>query len=111
MPAQATTDAIDLKPHRCRSITAHTVTVAEQPQGDVAMGFRFRRSVKVLPGVRLNISSKGISTTVGVRGASVNFGTRGTTLNVGIPGTGISYSERISSGSDVSRAEVQHINE
>jgi|SRR5687767_1737639 len=63
------------------------------------VGFRFRRSVKVLPGVRLNISSKGISTTVGVRGASINIRPRGTTLNVGIPGTGISYSERLSAGS------------
>ena len=60
------------------------------------MGFRFRRSVKVLPGVRLNISPTGISTTVGVRGATVNFGAKGTTVTVGIPGTGVSYSERVS---------------
>lgn len=59
------------------------------------MGLRFRRSVKVFPGVRLNISSRGISTTVGVRGASVNFGPRGTYLNLGIPGTHIGVRQRV----------------
>lgn len=55
------------------------------------MGFRFRRSVRLFPGVRLNLSSKGISTSIGVRGASVTVGPRGGHLNVGIPGTGLSY--------------------
>jgi len=59
------------------------------------MGFRFRRSVKLLPGVRLNLSSRGISATVGVRGASVNVGPSGTHLNLGLPGTGISYRTRL----------------
>lgn len=59
------------------------------------MGFRFRRSVKVFPGVRLNFSRSGISTTIGVRGASVTVGGRGTTVNLGIPGTGLLYRQRI----------------
>ncbi|GIV96838.1 MAG: hypothetical protein KatS3mg057_1495 [Herpetosiphonaceae bacterium] len=59
------------------------------------MGWRFRKSVKIFPGVRLNISKRGISTTVGVRGASVTFGQRGTYLNIGLPGTGLSYRTRI----------------
>jgi len=63
------------------------------------MGFRFRKSVKILPGVRLNFSKSGVSTTIGVRGASVNFGKRGTYLNTRIPGTGISRRERIGSPS------------
>lgn len=61
------------------------------------MGFRFRKSVKILPGVRLNFSKSGVSTTLGVRGASVNIGRRGTYRNTGIPGTGISHRERIGS--------------
>jgi hypothetical protein len=61
------------------------------------MGWRFRRSVKVLPGVRLNLSKSGLSTTIGVRGASVNIGNRGSYLNVGLPGTGLSYRQRIGS--------------
>lgn len=59
------------------------------------MGFRFRKSVKVLPGVKLNISKSGISTSVGGRGATVNFSKRGTRTTVGIPGTGISYSTMV----------------
>lgn len=59
------------------------------------MAWRYRRSVKVLPGVRLNFSKRGVSTTVGVRGASVNFGKRGTYLNTGIPGTGLYNRQRI----------------
>lgn len=59
------------------------------------MGFRFRKSVNVLPGVKLNISKSGISTSVGRRGATVNFSKRGTRATVGIPGTGISYSTMV----------------
>lgn len=54
--------------------------------------FRFRRTIKIAPGVRLNISKTGVSTSVGVRGANVTFGRRGTTSTVGIPGSGLSYS-------------------
>ena len=55
------------------------------------MGFRFRRSVKILPGVRLNFGTRGISTSIGVRGAHVTFGRTGTRTTVGLPGSGISY--------------------
>lgn len=58
------------------------------------MGFRFRRSIKILPGVRVNLSKSGISTSR-VPGATVNIGTRGTKATVGLPGTGFSYSERV----------------
>lgn len=56
------------------------------------MGFRFRRSIKLFPGVRLNLSKSGVSTSVGVPGATVNVGRRGVRRTVGLPGTGISYS-------------------
>ena len=62
------------------------------------MAFRFRRSVKILPGIKLNFSKSGISTTFGGRGFSVTKGKNGTYQNVGIPGTGISYRSKISSG-------------
>lgn len=57
------------------------------------MGFRFRKSLKIIPGVRLNLSKTGVSASVGGPGATVNFGPKGTRQTVGIPGTGISYSE------------------
>jgi len=60
------------------------------------MALRFRKSVKLFPGVRLNFSGGGVSTTIGVRGASVNLGKRGTHLNVAIPGSGLSYRTRLS---------------
>jgi Protein of unknown function (DUF4236)/Bacterial SH3 domain len=56
------------------------------------MGWRFRNSVKILPGIRLNFGKSGISTSIGGRGASLNIGSKGTRSTVGVPGTGISYS-------------------
>ncbi|NNM78624.1 DUF4236 domain-containing protein [Sphingomonas sp. ID1715] len=55
------------------------------------MGFRFRRSVKLLPGVRLNFSTRGVSTSIGGRGATMNISRRGVRSTLGIPGTGLSY--------------------
>lgn len=54
------------------------------------MSLRFRKSIKLAPGVRWNISNGGSSWSFGPRGASVNVGKRGTFLNAGIPGTGLS---------------------
>jgi hypothetical protein len=59
------------------------------------MGFRFRKSVTILPGVRINLGKSGVSTTLGGRGRSVTVGKRGTHANVGLPGTGLSYRERL----------------
>lgn len=61
------------------------------------MGLRFRKRVKIAPGITLNFSKSGISTTVGVRGASVNFGKNGTYVNTGIPGSGLYMRERVRS--------------
>lgn len=62
------------------------------------MGFRFRRRVRILPGVYLNISRNGVSTTIGPRGASLNIGKQGVFLNTGIPGTGIYRRDRLFGG-------------
>lgn len=59
------------------------------------MALRFRRSVKLAPGLRLNFSGSGMSLTAGPRGASVNFGSRGAFLNSGIPGTGLYSRSRL----------------
>jgi len=56
------------------------------------MGFRFRRSVRLLPGIRLNFSGSGVSTSIGGKGATLNIGRRGARATVGLPGTGLSYS-------------------
>jgi hypothetical protein len=56
------------------------------------MGWRIRRSIRLMPGVRLNLSKGGVSTSIGRRGATVNFGKNGTRSTIGLPGSGISYS-------------------
>ncbi len=56
------------------------------------MGFRFRRSIRLVSGIRVNISKKGISSvSVGKHGATLNVGKTGVHETIGIPGTGISY--------------------
>lgn len=41
------------------------------------MGWRYRKRIKILPGIHINISKSGISTNVGIKGASVTFGPKG----------------------------------
>ena len=53
------------------------------------MGWRFRKRIKILPGINLNIGNSGMSVNVGVKGASVTFGPKGTYVNTGVPGTGL----------------------
>ncbi len=56
------------------------------------MGFRVRRSFKVMPGVRMTVTPRGVSTSVGTRGARVSVHSSGrVTRTVGIPGSGISH--------------------
>ncbi|TAN11745.1 MAG: DUF4236 domain-containing protein [Burkholderiaceae bacterium] len=55
------------------------------------MGLRFQRRVCILPGVTLNFSRKGVSTSVGVRGARVTFGHGQRRITTGVPGTGLSH--------------------
>jgi hypothetical protein len=56
------------------------------------MGWRFRKSFKILPGVRMNFGSKGITSwSFGGRGVRVNVGKRGTTTTYSLFGTGLSY--------------------
>lgn len=55
------------------------------------MGWRYRRSVKLFPGVKINLSKTGASLSVGGRGATMNIGKRGVRRTLSIPGTGISY--------------------
>src|SRR4051812_34730650 len=59
------------------------------------MGFlRFRRSIKIAPGIRWNIGKKSTSLSVGPRGLKLTAGTHGVRTTVGIPGTGISYTSQ-----------------
>jgi hypothetical protein len=53
--------------------------------------FRFRRSVRIAPGLRLNIGKSGLSATIGRRGAHVTVGKGRTTTTLSAPGTGLSW--------------------
>lgn len=59
------------------------------------MALRFRKSIKLAPGIRWNLSTSGSSFSFGPRGASVSVGKRGTYVNAGIPGTGLSSRQRL----------------
>jgi len=59
------------------------------------MGLRFRKSVKIAPGVRMNIGKKGVSMSFGGKGLRVNTSSRGVSVSSSIPGTGISYRKQV----------------
>ena len=56
------------------------------------MSWRYRRSVKLLPGLRMNVGSRGVTSfSLGGRGITINLSKRGTKSTYSLPGTGISY--------------------
>ena len=56
------------------------------------MGLRFRRSIKIAPGVRLNLNKKSASVTFGPKGLKHTISTTGKShTTIGVPGTGLSY--------------------
>ena len=57
------------------------------------MGLRFRKRIKILPGLWLNLSKSGISTSIGGKGVTVNLKNGKSKATISIPGTGLSYSE------------------
>ena len=57
------------------------------------MGWRFRKSFKVIPGLRLNLSKSGLSASIGGAPLTLNIGPHGLMGTASIPGTGISLRE------------------
>lgn len=62
------------------------------------MAWRFRKSFSPLPGVRLTLSPRGISTSVGVGPIRISSGSRGSAITARIPGTGLSFRQPLDSG-------------
>lgn len=63
------------------------------------MGFRFRRTMKIAPGLRLNFNKNSIGLSIGPRGAKYTINSSGRrTASVGIPGSGIYYTESVGGG-------------
>jgi hypothetical protein len=55
------------------------------------MPIRFRRSFKIFPGVKVNVSKGGVSVSVGKPGATLNFSKHGVRQTIGLPGSGVSH--------------------
>ena len=56
------------------------------------MGFSFRKSKKIAPGLRVTVSKGGVSLSAGNKLGGISKSTSGrTTTRVSIPGTGISW--------------------
>lgn len=68
------------------------------------MALRFSKRIKIAPGIRVNLSKSGVSTTLGPRGASINVGKKGVHSNLGIPGTGLSTRTKIAGGTSQAKA-------
>ena len=64
---------------------------------------RFRKTVSICKGVKLNLSTSGVSCTVGGKGVSLNLGKKGVFLNTSLPGTGISDRRKLFGGTSASK--------
>ena len=68
---------------------------------------RFRRSMKLAPGVRMSVSKTGLGLSAGVTGARYSVHSTGRrTRTVGVPGTGVSHVTTLT-GSGASRSRSQ----
>lgn len=56
------------------------------------MGFKFRKKIKIAPGLSINVSKSGVSASIGGKGATTNIGRKGVKSTIGIPGSGLSWS-------------------
>jgi len=72
------------------------------------MSLRFRKSMKLLPGVRLNFSKETVGLSFGVPGARYTINSKGRrTFSTGIPGTGLYNVDTLSSGTRSSRSRTR----
>lgn len=77
------------------------------------MVWNYRKRIKIFPGVHLNFSKSGVSTSIGPKGAKVTFGKKGTYLNTSVPGTGLYSRKKISNKKEdnYDNSSTSHINE
>lgn len=80
-------------------------------EGGHVMAWRLRRTVRIAPGIRLNINKRGPSVRVGPKGVGVTVGSHGSRVGAGIPGTGVYAYKQLghSKGSSSSAAPVAQI--
>ena len=65
------------------------------------MGVRFRKSISIAPGIRINLNKKSVGVSVGNKFGGVSYNTRtGARARVSAPGTGVSYSTKLGSSTN-----------
>ena len=73
------------------------------------MGMRFRRSIGLGPGVRLNLSKTGIGISAGVKGARYSVHSSGReTTSARLPGTGVYYMKQTGGHGSHATAPASH---
>ena len=55
------------------------------------MGFRFRKRIRIFPGLWFNLSKSGVSTSIGGKGLTINLKDGKARSTICAQGTGISY--------------------
>jgi tetratricopeptide (TPR) repeat protein len=70
-------------------------------------GLIFRKSVRLLPGLKINLSKTGASLTVGPRGAHVTVGRGRPKLSLDLPGTGIYFRRTLGTSETEKKKEAQ----
>ncbi|MDH4572689.1 DUF4236 domain-containing protein [Salinicola acroporae] len=59
------------------------------------MGLRFRRMLRLAPGLRIRLDSQDPVLSIGPRGANLNISRRGIHSHAGIPGSGIYHRQAL----------------
>jgi hypothetical protein len=60
------------------------------------MSIQYRKRIRLLPFLWLNLSKTGWSLTIGAGPLSFSFGPRGKRVSASLPGTGLSYRKTLS---------------
>lgn len=69
--------------------------VHSSKRGEDSMAWRFRKSFSPIPGVRLTLTPRGLTTSVGVGPLRVSSGPSGAAFSASIPGTGLSFRQAL----------------
>ncbi len=60
------------------------------------MGLKFHKKIKILPGLDINLSKKGMGVSIGPKGSKLTINSKGDIYtNISIPGTGVSFREKV----------------
>lgn len=74
------------------------------------MGWRFRKSLSLGKGIRLNIGKKGLGLSAGIKGLRIGVGSKGAYTSAGIPGSGLYSVNYIGKGTKSSGKTVANFN-